>query len=127
MSLSACFEDPNVSSKLLAYQAASHIGRIFDVNPSDIFSSEPLMLNTSLPSQVRFKLPKNANHMKLNVYTVYARYISLLVSQAAKHVVQKKISNDPFQIRNEILKTYGKINFETLLRYVWSIGIPVLT
>lgn len=126
-SLSARFDDPDVSPEILGYQAASHIGRIFKLNPSEIFSSEPLVLNPTLLSQVRFKVPRNANSLKLNAYTVYARYISLLVSQATKHLIQKKIPDDPFQVRNEILVTYGEINFETLLRYVWSLGIPVLT
>ena len=126
-SLSARFEDPDVSPELLGYQAASHIGRIFDVNPAQIFSHEPLVLNTSPLSQVRFKLPKNVNSTKLNAYTVYARYISLLVSQATKHISPKKIPDDPFVVRNEILEKYGEINFETLLHYVWSLGIPVLT
>ena len=126
-SLSARFEDPDVSPELLGYQAASHIGRIFDVNPAQIISSEPLVLNTASLSQVRFKLPKNTNSTKLNAYTVYARYISLLVSQATKHVDQKKIPDDPFVVRNTILEKYGEINFETLLHYVWGLGIPVLT
>ena len=117
-SLSARFDDPDVSPELLGYQAASHIGRIFDVNPTQIFSTEPLVLNTSPLSQVRFKLPKNANSTKLNAYTVYARYISLLVSQATKHISQKKIPDDPFVVRNEILEKYVEINFVTLLHYV---------
>ena len=126
-SLSARFEDPDVSPELLGYQAASHIGRIFNINPSEIFGSESLVLNTAPLSQVRFKVPRNANQLKLNAYTVYARYISLLVSQATKHITKKKIPDDPFQVREEILAKYGEISFETLLRYTWNHGIPVLT
>ena len=126
-SLSAYFADPGVSSQLLEYQAATHVSRIFGVSSSKIFNPEPLVLNINSLALVHFKSSKNVNVVKRNAYAVYARYTSLLVSKATLHIALKKISDNPFEIRGEILAKYGEINFKTLLDYIWNLGIPVLT
>lgn len=124
--LAARFEEQDVVHDLLGYQAAFHIGKIFGIPPSQIFESEPLVLNTAPIAQVRYKIPSNANEKKLSAYTIYAHYVALLVSQATRHKTPKSIPDDPFTVRNEIISSYGNITFETILRYTWNHGIPVL-
>ena len=123
--LSARFNDPNTSPDLLGYQAAACIGRIFNFDPLNFFRAETLALDTVHVSQVKFKITKNTNQLKLNTHAAYAKYISFLILQATKHIANRKISNDPLQVRKEILDEYDTFNFETLLCYVWSCGIPV--
>ena len=124
--LSARFDDPNVFPDLLGYQAAACIGRIFNFNPSNFFKAETLALNMNHELQVKFKIPKNVNQLQLNTHTTYARYISLLVLQATKHITSRKVPDNPSQVHKEILEEYNVVNLETLLCYIWSCGIPVL-
>ena len=126
-SLSTCFVDSDISPQLLVHQAASHVSRIFDITPAKFFSSDPLVLNTNSLTLVNSKSTKNSNNTMLNAYAIYARYIAFLVSRATSHIIPKKISNDPHTIHDEILAKYNVINFNTLLDYIWNIGIPVLT
>ncbi len=125
-SLAAKFEDEEIAPDLLGYQTASYIGKIFGIDPNSILGKEPLVLNTDSLTNVRYKIPSNANKKKVNAYTVYAHYISLLVSQSVKHIPQTNIPDDPYVVRNNIFSTYGEISFENLLKYTWSCGIPVI-
>ena len=125
-SLSERLQRNDLTNELFSFQAAAHVGRIFGWKPDQFFSSEPLLVNPEVLAQVRFKVPKQVNPLKLNVYTLYARYIALLVSQTVTDLPIGKMPTDPYEMHKLILSQYGSITFKNLLRYVWNLGIPVI-
>jgi len=125
-SLAARFNTNDVAPDLLGLQAAAYVGRIFGWKPDLVFSSNPLVLDTTPIASVRFKVSKSANQTKINVYTVYARYIAMLVSQATNHISRKTLPTDPQKFRDDFLSSYGSITFENLVRHIWNLGIPII-
>ena len=109
-----------------ALQAAATIGRVFNLRPVDIFGTKPLHLNTAVAGQTRYKTPANADEHKVNVYTVYAHHLALLTLETTRHLPQKPIPTDYHQVHDAIIDIYGAMTFENALRYVWSLGVPVL-
>lgn len=125
-SLSERLQRSDLTNELFNFQAAAHVGRIFGWKPDQFFSSEPLLVNSEVLAQVRFKVPKQVNPLTLNVYTLYARYIALLVSQTVTDLPIRKMPTDPYEMHKSIVSQYGSITFQNLLRYVWKLGIPVI-
>jgi len=63
----------------------------------------------------------------LNAYVLYAHYLALLVLESTKGISQSRFPTDPDEFRQEVETSFGSITFENVLRYVWSLGIPVLS
>ena len=124
--LAARFHDKDISPDLLCLQASYYIGKVFGIKPESIFKSKPLVLNTTRLAKVKYKISSNTNKKKLGIHTIYAHHIAQLVSKATKIKANKNIPDDPYIVREQILSNFGKITFDTILRYVWSWGIPVL-
>lgn len=114
------------SEDSLLPQAATALKRVFGWSLSDLFGSPPLQLNTASVGAARFKVSSNANEKRLTAYTVYAHYLALLLLEAAPNRANQCIPNNPGQVRQDIISSYGDITLESALRYVWSLGIPVL-
>lgn len=125
-SLAARFESKDAAPDLLGFQAAAHVGRIFGWKPEDVFGSNPLVLDTAPIAQVRFKVSRRTNQVKLHVFTLYARYMAMLLAQATGRLPRRNPPTDPYQFRQAILSAYGSITLENLVRYIWRLGIPVI-
>lgn len=112
---------------LAGLQAAAMVGRIFNVEPEQILAQrEPIQIAPI--TNVMFKKPKNVNEVKLNAYTIYAHYLSMLIIQATKHLPKKSLPKEPnpYEIHKSIIDKYHSMTFENLVRYLWDQGIPVL-
>jgi transcriptional regulator with XRE-family HTH domain len=114
--------DPNA----LVLQMASAIGRIFNWTPAAIFGPGQLQLDTSVVGGTRYKTASRVDEEKTSAYTVYAHYLALLVLDATAGLPRRPISTDPRAFRDAVIATHGSLTFEHVLRYVWSLGIPVL-
>lgn len=110
----------------IALHISSVIGRIFGWTTNDMFGSSPLNLNMAAAGMVNFKVPSRAEERRLNAYTLYAHYLTLLIIEAASMLPKLKVPSDPIHVREEILTSFGDITFENVLHYVWNLGIPVL-
>lgn len=118
-------ESDNDSSLVL--QAASYIARIFGWPLVSIFRPEdPLDLNMAAIGAARFKLPARPNERRLSAYTVYAHILALLVLDATTHLPRRRIPTDADEFRDAVITDYGSLTFEHTLRYIWSLGVPVL-
>ncbi|MGH2639599.1 MAG: helix-turn-helix domain-containing protein [Rhabdochlamydiaceae bacterium] len=109
-----------------ALQIAGQIGHIFKWTPDQLFGESPLQIDTSAIGNVRFKLRRGTNPVKLAAYTLYSHYIGLIVLQSVSHLPVKHLPTDPFQIHRELEEKFGVVNAEGCLRYVWSLGVPVI-
>ena len=91
-----------------------------------MFGGNALELQTAASAVGRFKLPARVREVGQGAYVIYAHYLALLVLQALPSLDRKKLSTDWKEVRRSIVDDYGDLNFETALKYVWSLGIPVL-
>lgn len=110
----------------IALQIASVIGRIFGWTTDELFGPPPLKLNVAAAGIVNFKVPSRAEERHLSAYTLYAHYLTLLVVEATSMLPRLNVPTDPTKVRKAILTNFGDITFENVLRYIWSLGIPVL-
>lgn len=106
--------------------AAATVGRVFRWSPDDVFGSAPLKLQNEVAGMARFKISARANERRISAYTVYAHYLALLVLQATPDLEKKPIPTDAEECRDSIVSQFGSVTFEHVLKYVWSLGIPVL-
>jgi len=113
-------------SDTLTLQAASIIGRIFNLDVADMFGSSKLRLDPAAAGSPMFKVAANTDERRLTAYTIYAHYLALLLLEATADLPTQPIPTDAAQVRDAIISTYGAITLENTLRYVWSLGVPVL-
>jgi transcriptional regulator with XRE-family HTH domain len=105
---------------------AEIIGRVFGWTTDSILGRSAPKLNIALAGEVDFKLPSRAEKLRLNAYILYAHYLALLVLESTSVLPQARIPTDYDQVRNAVLSKFKSMSFENVLRYVWSLGIPVL-
>jgi cytidylate kinase/transcriptional regulator with XRE-family HTH domain/Zn-dependent peptidase ImmA (M78 family) len=110
----------------LALEGAQAIERIYGWHPGVLLGTEFLDISRVAASQARFKVPARSNGLQLGAYVVYAHYLALLVLQTTKSLHSASLSTDPTQVRSKILGEFGSLSFESVLRFVWASGIPVL-
>jgi ribosome-binding protein aMBF1 (putative translation factor)/cytidylate kinase len=110
----------------VALEAAEGLHRVYGWLPPDLFGASPLELQTAASAAARFKLPARVREAGLGAYVIYAHYLALLVLQALPNLEKKSLSTDWKEVRHSIVQQYGELSFETALKYVWSLGIPVL-
>lgn len=112
--------------KTIALRAAARIERVFQVPSVLLFSDARIGLPSSVLAEARFKVPGRADQGKVRAYAVYAHYLGLLLLECTRGLKLKPIPSDPREIYNEVLKISGEFSLESCLKYVWSLGIPVL-
>jgi transcriptional regulator with XRE-family HTH domain len=107
-------------------RAASSISRVLGCSTAALFGESPLRFDKITTGTVRYKVAARTNERRLNAYTLYAVYLALLTLEATSDLVQKPIPTDATEFRAQVLTAYGSLSFETVLRYLWSLGVPVL-
>lgn len=109
-----------------ALEAATIIERIFKLTPAVLFEPGELAVDMATVGTTRFKKDLRHDLQQISAYTVYAHYLASLALKATAHLPQKAVPTQPKEAREAILSEYGELSFATALRYVWSLGIPVL-
>jgi transcriptional regulator with XRE-family HTH domain len=110
----------------LVFRLAILLQRVFKLTLAEIFSSSTLQLNTAAIGTARFKVSARTDERRLSAYTVYAHFLALLLLDATSDLPKKVIPTNAKEVQEAIISTYGSVTFENTLRYVWSLGIPVL-
>ena len=101
------------------------INQVFGWSTVDIFGTAPLVYNGAALS-AGFKLPRNAAERRTHAYAVYAHRLASIALKATTHLESQPITTEPKLVRNVLVEQYGGVDFEPALRWVWSLGIPVL-
>lgn len=107
-------------------QAATTISRVLGCSVASLFGEGLLQLNNLPVRRVRFLVKGGANQQKLSAYTLYAIYLAQLTLDATIDLPQKQIPTDATEFRREVLTNFGALSFENVLKYFWSLGVPVL-
>lgn len=110
----------------VALEAAAGLHRIYGWSPPILFGTDRLELQGAESATGRFKLPARVREAGLGAYVIYAHYLALVALQTVPNLKTKPLPTDYEEVRRSILKEYGELNFETALRYVWSLGVLVL-
>lgn len=105
---------------------AEAVSRIFGWSVSRIVGNEPLILDTSLIPSARFKVRGRINELRATAYTFYAHYLALLVLRATSSLKARPLPGDPAIFREAVLAEYGSLDLESLLKFTWDHGIPVV-
>jgi len=108
------------------YAMTENIGRVFGWSADEILGHVPLELNVAAAGEVSFKLPSRVEARRLNAYVLYAHYLALLVLEGTPELPRVQIPADYDEVRKAILSGHGQISCESVLRYVWASGVPVL-
>ncbi len=115
-----------VDLRYFTLQASAIVGKIFNISPTEFLNPNGPTLNVATAYVTKFKKPKNVPIEKIAPYTIYAHTLAISLLDGCKHLEIKAVPTDVQTFRQAILNKFGKINFETALRYAWSLGIPVL-
>lgn len=110
----------------LLNEAAKYISRIFNWSLEDILSSAPLNVDPSIVQAARFKTQARTDRIQATRYAAYAYYLARLALEATSHIKVHKLPSEPEIIRGAITREFGSVTFESLLRFVWAHGIPVI-
>jgi transcriptional regulator with XRE-family HTH domain len=105
---------------------ASRVGRVFGMDASDLLAGGGIKTNNRVLAAANFKMPAGATKERFGAYTVYAHYLALVVLQATEDLVRVDIPADPAAFRALWQEREPGQGFEGLVRFVWSLGIPVL-
>lgn len=115
-----------VDLRYFILQASAFVGKIFNTSPTEFLNINGANINVTLAYSTKFKKPKNTPIEKIAPYTMYAHTLAIFLLEACKNLEVKTVPTDFLAFRQGIIDEYGKLNFETALKYTWSLGIPVL-
>jgi len=106
---------------LLLDEAASYVANVYGWKVNEIWNSPKLQIRNE-----PFKIPASANPSQAGAYLHYAFYLAKIVCKMQTTTVENNYSNyiDEFKI-NYSIKHKG-IQLESLLKYIWQLGILVL-
>lgn len=122
----ALSEDMNrEQEKTILYQIAEWVSRVFKIATPALLRNERIDLSSGLIYLPVFKKPKNTDEKRTNAYAIYVHYLAMLVLDATKDDT-KPIPTDSDEIVAGIRSIHGDMSFIGALKYVWSLGIPVL-
>ncbi|MCP5060244.1 MAG: helix-turn-helix transcriptional regulator [bacterium] len=119
-------EEEGEPTRSLVLRAVGIIARVFDWPASTLLGDQPLTYSSVALGSGRFKLPKNASERKTHAYAAYAHRLAAITLKATAHLEPSPIPNDPKVVRTAVLEAHGALSFESVLRWVWSLGVPVL-
>lgn len=119
-------EENEINDPGIALEAVEGLGRIYGWSPSVLFGNDQLTTDYAAAASARFKLPARVNQPQLGAYVVYAHYLALLVLESTPDLKPLPLPRDPAQVRSRIIAEYGDLSFLNVLKFVWSLGIPVL-
>ena len=107
-------------------QVARSVSRVFNWSVPAILGNEPLQYDPRLIAATRFKVRGRVNELKATAYTFYAHFLALTVLAATPRLERRDIPSNPDELRQAVVTAYGDLTFETLLRFVWDRGVPVI-
>jgi len=101
--------------------------QIFDIEHYNLWNDSNLEFNTSAFNKALYKNPyDNKDDFWVKFYTQYIQYISELTIKVTPDLKKAEFPENTEEVRNEILKHYGHINYSNFLKYALSLGIIVL-
>ena len=115
---------PGANDFILAGKTASIASRVFGWAPDALFQSAPLARPRLAAASARFKVP--AGRRGTTIYAAYANYLAVVVLKASEKLPRRTIPVEAKAFRAAVIDSYGVITLESVLRFAWDLGVPVL-
>jgi Zn-dependent peptidase ImmA (M78 family) len=93
---------------------------LFDINEDDVINA--ITRNIS----VAYKKSIKINQKSLNTATIIALNVAKIICRQIPEALNFPKA-DPIEIREDIIKKYTDVSFESCLEYTWSLNIPVFS
>jgi transcriptional regulator with XRE-family HTH domain len=107
-------------------QVAATVAKVFDLKTKDLVELNSPKFNFPLVAATRFKLPARLNKQAVTGYTVYAHYLSALVTQCVDHEPTRSLPTNPHDFFAAVSGGGQPMTFERVVRFLWDCGIAVL-
>ena len=101
------------------------LSKIYYWNINDIISDKQLKYK-EFSLDVRFKVNSKSNSNKVSAHTYYIIYLAQHILDVFNVSRSKNLFIEANEFRKQLLVNFSEINFENVLRYVWSQGVPVV-
>lgn len=115
-----------VDEKTLVIKTASILSRIFGWTAEALFNPAPLSAPRFASATARFKVPAGRVQRSTSLYAAYANYLAVVILKGSEALPRKAVPLDVKAFRQEILTRYGELTLQSVLRFAWDLGIPVL-
>lgn len=109
------------------YRIARTLHRIFGWTLPEVFGEGLPPLDLAATDTARFKIPARVDSRQLGIYTTYARHLANLALGATPDLAAKPVPIDPTEVVRTLRSDFGNISLHSVLRYVWSLGVVVLS
>jgi transcriptional regulator with XRE-family HTH domain len=117
---------PGADETNLVTKTASIMSRIFGWTTDALFNPAPLSLPHFAAATARFKMPAKRAQQTTTLYAAYANYLAVVVLNGSNGLPRSPIPLDPKTFRQMIITQYGELSLQSVLRFAWDLGIPVL-
>ncbi len=115
---------PNGDDAGLVGKTAAIASRVFGWTPEALFQPAPLAPPRFAAASARFKVP--AGRRGTTIYAAYANYLAVVVLKGSEKLPRNAIPLDPKSFRAAVFASYGALTLESVLRFAWDLGVPVL-
>ncbi len=102
-----------------------HLNHIFGWTWENLLSPDDLPAPIANTASVKFKVESNLDPKKINIYSVYARFLAEVLTDYVKDLPKVDIPVNAIEMRTAIIASYGSINLENTLNYAWDCGVIV--
>ena len=102
-----------------------HLNHVFGWTWDELTNSVDLSTSIASSASAKFKVESNRDPEKINVFSMYARYLANFIVDSAKTLPQIVIPTNAVELRNLIIDSYGSVNFENTLNFAWDSGVIV--
>lgn len=109
-----------------AREIVKRVGSIFGWSPEVLFGSgtvDPAQLGGAT---ARFKMPKGRDARSALVYTAYAYRLATVCGTAMAARPHRRVPTSWQSFRDELVRSYGSVEFRSVLSFAWDMGVVVL-
>ena len=111
---------------LLLDEAANYVSSIYGWSLNEIWGNKNLSIKSQPAAIAYFKKPTNAVESQVKAYSHYAYYLAKIVLKSFPYQQPIKYPESLDEFKSNYLRVYRNIDLESLLDFVWELGICVL-
>lgn len=112
--------------ELLLNEVLNYITYIYGWTSDQIWSDNLIDFNKEAYLLAYFKRPKNLSNNQIIAYSHYAYALTQITIKALNIKRKRQFPGDIEEVKYCIKNEYKDLSFESILKYVWSLGIVVL-
>ena len=109
-----------------AREIVTRVGALFGWSPEILYGSGTIDPSQLGGATARFKMPKGRDARTTLVYTAYAYRIATICARAMHRKPRQTVPTAWKEVRAELLRRYGDLDFNAALAFAWDLGIVVL-